>query len=238
MATIAFYAGEGHTIEYTQGSGLGFFSGAFGSSVEVGAFQGATFITDSSGATQGPSVDNIKYLNSHSGVPSTGAPDGTGLKYIPNHRASLNVRFTHADSVKTQNVRMRIFDRENSDYPASGVTTRVAELIHPNNILTVLGSGDEIWWGDAAHDGTDIFAGMTGSPNRDVRLGASSYTVGGTGIIVPLADAPGTSGEHAGTGSGSIYTDTQHDWFLALSASPDSIGSKSKYGLYISLEYL
>jgi hypothetical protein len=237
MATIAFYAGDGHTIEHTQGSGLGFFSGTFGSSVEVGAFQGATFITDSTGSTQGPTVDNIKYLNSHSGI-VTGAPDGTGLKYIPNYRAPLNIRFTHASAVKTQNVRLRVFDRGNADYPASGVSTRIAELIHPNNTLTVQGSGDVIWWGDAAHDGTDVHDGMTGGANQDVRLGASAYTVGGTGIIVPLSDSPATSGEHCGTGSGSVITDTQHDWFLAISASPDSIGSKTSYGLYVSLEYL
>ena len=79
---------------------------------------------------------------------------------------------------------------------------------------------------------------MTGGANQDVRLGASAYTVGGTGIIVPLSDSPATSGEHAGTGSGSVVTDTQHDWFIAISASPDSIGSKTSYGLYVSLEYL
>lgn len=238
MASITFYAGDGHTIEHTQGSGLGFFSGAFGSSVEVGAFQGATFITDSTGTIQGPSIDNIKYINSQSGVPAAGAPDGTGLKYLPNYRASLNIRFTHSASVQTQNVRMRIFDRSNIDYPATGVTTRVAELIHPSNSMTVEGSGDGFWWGDSAHDGTDAFPSMQGGANPDVRLGSAAYTVGGTGIIVPLSDSPGASGEHAHRGSGSTYSDETHDWFLAMSASPDSVGSKTSYGLYVSLEYL
>jgi hypothetical protein len=48
----------------------------------------------------------------------------------------------------------------------------------------------------------------------------------------------GPSGQYAGNGSNSAWTDTQHDWYLVLSASPDSIGSKTLYGLWVSLEYL
>ena len=31
---------------------------------------------------------------------------------------------------------------------------------------------------------------------------------------------------------------TQHDWYLALSAEPETIGSKTQYGLFFTLEYL
>ena len=32
--------------------------------------------------------------------------------------------------------------------------------------------------------------------------------------------------------------DAQHDWYVALSAEPESIGSKQDYALYFTLEYL
>ena len=238
MATIAFYAGESTAIHHMQGSGLGFFGSTFGNSVAVGAFQDTTFITNAAGTTQGAAADNIKYKDSHSGIIAAAAA-GTGLRFIPNNRASLNIRFTHTSGVKTQNVKLRIFDRVNADYPATGVTTRVAELLHPATAMTVQGSGDHVWWGDLASSGQDKFQGVyAGSPNQDVRLGSSSYTVGGTGILVPLANSPGPSGEFARDGSGSVHSSQQHDWYVALSSSPDSIGSKTQYGLYVSLEYL
>jgi hypothetical protein len=38
--------------------------------------------------------------------------------------------------------------------------------------------------------------------------------------------------------SGESCRATRHDWFIAMSASPDSIGSKTDFGLYFTLEYL
>ena len=238
MATLSFFAGEGSTVSNLSGSGLGFYGNSFGDSVAVGAYQATTFITNADGTSQGSAGDNVKYQNDASGIISS-ALNGTGLKFIPNQKASVNVRFTQATVVKTQNARLRIFDRTNADYSASGVTTKVAELIHTSTLLTVEGSGDEFWWGSQLHDGTDSQTGpFQGSPNPDVRLPAASYTVGGSGVIVPLSDSPGASGDLAGNGAGSTKAATQHDWYVAISASPDSIGSKEKYGLYVSLEYL
>ena len=230
MATLGFYAGN-TTINNLAGSGIGFYGSSFGGSVAVGSFQETTFIT------KGASASNVKYLNDGSGVIPT-ALAGTGLKFIPNSSATLNVRFTHATAVKTQNARVRVFDRAAADNPASGVTTRIAELIHTSELLTVQGSGDDFWWGSASHVGTDAQGSFQGSPNPDVRLPAGSYTVGGSGILVPISDSPGASGDYANGGTGSTKTSTQHDWYLAISASPDSIGSKTQYGLYVTLEYL
>jgi len=237
MATLSFFAGEGSNISNLSGSGLGFYGSTFGNSVAVGAYQDTTFITNGDGTSQGPSADNVKYLSDVSGIISS-ALAGTGLKYVPNVNATLNVRFTNDTAVKTQNARLRIFDRVSSDFPASGVTTKVAELIHTSDLLTVEGSGDEYWWGSQLHDGTDAQGSFAGSPNQDERLATNSYTVGGTGIVVPMSDSPGASGNYSNTGTGSTHTSTQHDWYIAISASPDSIGSKDKYGLYVSLEYL
>ena len=38
--------------------------------------------------------------------------------------------------------------------------------------------------------------------------------------------------------NGPQTSDTVHDWFAVISASPDSIGAKTLYGLYVELEYL
>ncbi len=59
-------------------------------------------------------------------------------------------------------------------------------------------------------------------------------TLAGSGSNLTLTSSPGTSGFRP---NGSGTTDARHDWYLALSASPDSIGSKP-FGLYVSLEYL
>jgi hypothetical protein len=111
--------------------------------------------------------------------------------------------------VKVQNVEARIYDRNNINVAASGVTTRIAEIIHPSVVQEAGGSGDAAWIEPA-----------------------------GSGVTVALAQSPGESGQYAGDGVTSTRADTIHDWYMAMSASPDSIGSKTQYGLYVSLEYL
>lgn len=240
MAAINFFADQGATsVASIQGSGLGFFGGSFGQSVELNTWQTATFITNSNGTTQGTAIQNVQYTNAMSGV-CTGAAGGTGLWYIPNKNATLNIRFTDSSSRLVQNAELRIFDRVDINYPASGVRTRVAELIHPSDLLTVPGSGDKRWWGDPTHtvDEPAIFTTYAASPNQSPRINTLSekYTVGGSGIVVPFADSPGPSGFYAGAGNVGVSS-SQHDWYCALSASPLTIGSKAQYSLYFSLEY-
>jgi hypothetical protein len=210
MASLDFYINTGTDFSITSGpSGLGFFGNAgFGASVAVGAWQGRTFVTDGNGTVQGPEAKNIKFLNAGSGILGQ---DGTGigLQAIPNYQATLNIRFTHGSAVKAQNVELRIYDRVNINLGASGVTTKVAELIHPGITQVANGSGDPQW-----------------------------ITPVGSSVVVNLAPSPGMSGFFAGNGSNSTYSDVRHDWYTAISASPDSIGAKTQYGLYCSLEYL
>lgn len=206
MATIKFYAGENTNIQELSGSGLGFYGAAgFGASVPVGEYQGRTFITDGNGTSQGPEADNVKFLNSQSGILGQ-AGTGIHLVCIPNYQATLNIRFTHSSAVKTQNAEVRIYDRSNINNPASGVICKVAEIIHPNQTQNNSGSGDREW-----------------------------LTAAGSSVPVPLVASPGASGFRP---NGVNTTDQRHDWYLAISASPTSIGSKTKFGLYASLEYL
>ena len=193
------------------GSGLAFFGDAgFGSSVEVGKYQGTTYVSDGTGAIKGAQAQNVKYLNTASGILGT-TGSGIGLKAIPNYQATLNIRFTHSAKVKTQNCELRIYDRFNINRAASGVTTKVAEIIHPRVTQFATGSGDNEW-----------------------------ITPYGSGVVVNFANSPGTSGFYAGDGVTAVSTkqSLRHDWYTAISASPDSIGNKTQYGMFFALEYI
>jgi hypothetical protein len=66
--------------------------------------------------------------------------------------------------------------------------------------------------------------------------GIDTWTsVHGSAVILSLADSPATSGTSP---NGADSTDTRHDWYLCLSASPSAIGSKTLFGAFLSLEYL
>ena len=205
MATISFYADE-MLVQNLNGSGLGFFGSSFGQSVEVGEYQDRTYITDGNGLSEGGAIENTKYVHPSSGLNST-----VGLIHLqdlPNRVATLNIRFTHDTDVKLQNSQLRIYDRSNINNPASGVVTKVAQIIHPNPVQTSdqSGSGDATW-----------------------------ATPGGSGAIVTLYGSPGYSGVHA---KSTTHESTIHDYYVVLSASPTTIGAKTLFALYCECEYL
>lgn len=209
MASFTFIAGEGSTIYNLSGSGLGFYgSDGFGASVSVGDYQGRTFITDSTGANQGPEADNCKYLNAASSILGQ-VGTGIALTCVPNDRATLRCSFSHSSAVQIQNCRLYIYDRISLSNPASGLTARAFEVIHPDSTQSNNGSGDTTW-----------------------------TTMAGTGSYLSLCPSPGPSGFYAGNGSNSTWASTQHDHYIGLSVSPDSIGSKTQFGLAISVEFL
>lgn len=208
MAEIRFYAGNNFEINDLAGSGLGFFSSGFGHTVSVGSWQDRTYITNANGTAQGAEANNIKYLNSASGILGQ-AGSGIALTAIPNYQSTLNIRFTHTSAVQVTAATLRIYDRGNINNAASGVTTAVAEIIHPDIVQNNNGSGSEEW----------VF------PQ-------------GSSITLSLAPSPGPSGLFAGNGSNSTYSSNRHDHYICLSASPDSIGSKSMYALFVQAEYL
>jgi len=206
MASISFYAGEDFNIYDVSASGLGFFGGGFGISIPVGTgYNTRTFITNSVGTIEGPEVDNVRYVSSTGAVlGQTGVP--ILLTQIPNYLSTLNVRFTHSTGVRTMNSEFRIFDRSNINNPPSGVTCKIAEIIHPATTQTNVGSGDATW--------------VLGS---------------GSGSKLSLVDSPGTSGLSP---SGISTIDSRHDWYVAITVSPDTIGAHTNFGAYVSCEYL
>jgi len=194
----------------TSSSGMGFFgSGGFGASVAVGTYQDTTFITDGNGVDNGGQANNIKYTDA-----ATGLISGTdyALRDIPNSYAPLNIRVNSDDGdINVRNVNLYIYDRVYPTHQPSGVTTQVAEIVHPTGDLSV---------GNNQGSGSLTWTFLQGAP-------------------LTLKQSPGISGLNAGASEGSsTIADTGHDWFIALSAMPQTIGSKTGYGLYVSLEYL
>jgi hypothetical protein len=214
------------SLETLSGSGLGFFGLSAGSSVQIGAYQDTTYVSNGDGSVTKGTTNNIKYVaDTHpSGMATVTALGGTygtvGLSGIKSFESTLGVRFGHTTAVKTQNVQLRIYDRSNINYPASGVNTKVAEIVNfgggtydsqgdPGVGSNYVGSGDAFWWGEpwpaqyvtknyfTNSLGTKFYNGTSADAvvNGDVRLGqvaSDDETVGGSGLIVPLLDSPGS----------------------------------------------
>lgn len=221
MAEISFATYQSANL---GGSGLGFYGSSFGSSVQIGEYQNRTYITNGAGTINGGNAKNVKYTG-----PSTCLAEDVGsgipLLRLNGSERTLDINFDHNEPVFVQNVQLRIYDRNNADHPASGVNTKVAELVNMNGLSydtwrttpgtantngVSLGSGDLYWWGSpwpAANTsqgfyqnsvGVKFYNGRSGDAavNGDSRLTAlgSDETVGGTGLIVPLLDSPGSGG--------------------------------------------
>jgi len=214
------------SLETLSGSGLGFFGLSAGSSVQIGAFQDTTFVSNGDGSVTKDQSNNIKFVAGTfpSGMCSPNAIGGSygpvGLSGVKSFESTLGIRFGHDTAVKTQNVQLRIYDRTNINYPASGVNTKVAEIVNFNGSAyntqggggtgsSAVGSGDAFWWGEpwpaelvsknywTNSLGTKFYNGLDSSAavNGDVRLGqvaSDDETVGGSGVIVPLLDSPGS----------------------------------------------
>jgi len=202
VANIGFFGDDEHVIDL-GGSGVGFYGASFGSSVEVGTYQTTTFVTNSDGTLQGPQLNNVTWEHPASG--SINGASAVSLLAVPNYLSTLNIRFTNDTAVTTQNAKLYIYDRTSISNPASGVTTKVAEIIHPDTVQNVNGSGSSVW------------ETPTGS----------SY--------LACVSSPGMSGQRP---NGASTSADRHDWFFAISASPDSVGAKELYGLYFEVEYL
>ena len=243
MATITYHANnfgaasnsDGTLIDHNSGSGLGFYGDNFGLSVPVGQEQTTTFVTNSNGTVSGIKVSNTKYM-SDSGVSHNGNTE-IDNESMPNYYAPLNIRFSHDDAVRVQNCKLRIFDRNDIDNPASGVTTKVYEIRHPHPVeADNAGSGALTLRGRATHDWVEF------DPAENQIDMVFTNSPGISGLNTSAGDTlPATAADgylNWNTNEGASHQSVRHDWYVALSASPDSIGSKTDYGLYFTLEYL
>jgi len=215
-----------------QGSGLAFYGSSAGSSVQIGEYQDNTYVANSTGSSFSDQAFNVKYVTGSFPSGQTilsgqhGATDSIGLSGIKTFQSTLGIEFGHTTAVKVQNCQLRIYDRSNINNPASGVNTKVAEIVNHNGFSgatayanqgsvgvtsAAIGSGDAVWWGEpwpaalctqnfyTNSSSVKFYNGLDSETrvNGDSRLAsagiAGSYdTVGGTGVIVPLLDSPGS----------------------------------------------
>lgn len=301
MASISFAT---YSMNDLAGSGVGFYGASFGSSVQIGSYQDKTFITNSAGTSNGGNTHNVKFISAATGYPDS-ITSGIPLSKLNGYHRTLDINFDHTTDVNVQNVQLRLYDGVAIDNPASGVNTKLCELVNFNglsyaswlstpggaNVATDAvgtnphGSGDHLWWGAAwpASQASQYYydnssgvrfrnASTSDSVvNGDSRLGGvagDDATVGGSGLVVPLLNSPG---------SGQRFLSTEYDTALKPkwmqyynTASPDlpNIGTPSttrtfggtgvdkrhtwrvgmsatplslgakQYRLYVSLEYL
>jgi hypothetical protein len=237
MAEIKFYAnikdvsGDGELINHSAGSGIGFYGNGFGISVPIGQQQTTTYVTNSLGTSEGARLNNTAMGNvgtvNTKGTVSVNGATAINLDALPNYLCPLNIRFNHSEPVKVQNCKLRIFDRNNIANHASGVVTYVYEARHPATTTSVLnlnhkGRSSTTWY---EFDPTDVMSDMTftSSPGPSGKNTNSSDTNTALGYNTTL---------------GSLYQSDRHDWYAAISSEPVTIGSKTQYGLYFTLEYL
>jgi hypothetical protein len=237
MAEIKFYAnikdvtGDGELINHSAGSGLGFYGNGFGISVPVGQQQTTTYVTNSLGTAEGARLNNTAMASvgtvNTKGTVSINGVTAINLDAMPNYLCPLNIRFNHNEPVKVQNCKLRIFDRNNIQNHASGVATYVYEARHPATTTDVL------------------------SLNQKGRASTTWFEFDNSGIMadMPFTASPGPSGKNTNSSDtnaalgytsngGALFQSIRHDWYAALSSEPVTIGSKTQYGLYFTLEYL
>lgn len=229
-AEIKFYANvkvddSVAEIAHNNGSGIGFYGSSFGVSVPVNSQQTTTWTTNADGTNQGIQLHNTAWVSSE--TVAIDSASSINLESLPNYLCPLNVRFTNDDPVKVQNCKLRIFDRNNIQNQASGVTTYVYESRHPladqvPSGLAFKGRSENTWY---EFDPVDAMSDMTFTSSPGV-----------SGLNTDSSDTNPEKG-YTST-SGVSLASMRHDWFVALSSEPQSIGSKTNYGLYFSVEYL
>ena len=266
MAEIKFYGLEtGGDIIGVNGSGLGFYGASFGASVPVGQWQSSTSVVNAGGTVQALSVKNVKFLNPTGCLLSVATTNGgTGTLLTANSlEATFAIEFNHTSQVKVQNAQLRIYDRNNSiDYPATGVMTRVAELVNfdgvehpswvsgPTSDITAVGvaSGDAFWWGAPWPSGS-VYAsdgGTTGIPSYLNSVGVrfsnftDYYASGGSGnrdtrINLPFNAYPANQ-TVGGTGLIVPLLDSPGQSGRLLSR-PLGTGIAPKYSQYVNTTY-
>jgi hypothetical protein len=243
MATITFYGNlttatspTGIYIDHSA-SGLGFFGGDFGLSVPVDSYQDNTYITNSDGTVEAQKLMNTKYA-SESGTKHNTENEAENAT-MPNHYAPLNIRFEHDEAVRVKNCQLRIFDRSDITKNASGVTTEVYEIRHPSDSTDANKALNHRGIGAGNHGWTRFL--WDGISDNEVSPLSFTESPGASGLNGNNSDSTDPGGNLDITGAtveGAAHESLRHDWYVALSASPDEIGSKTDFGLYFTVEYL
>jgi len=259
MAEIRFYGNRfdgadevQDLLDHTSGSGLGFFAAAgFGYPVPVDETQGSTFVTDADGNDPGQQLNNCQYPfgedSANSKVKVNGVGTAKNLSALNNNEATLNIRFTHTQAVRASQPKIIVYDRTSINNHAEDVVTYAFEVRKPYTgtaaNLSHRAKTDNTWTVfDPTEGGSPSAMNLTQSPGPS-GLNANTTDFGSTDYTNYIVNAPTDS--PAGLGlSAEDYNDAdagsflRHDWYLALSSSPTTIGEKRNYALYFTVDYI
>jgi hypothetical protein len=208
MATITFRSNEGAVGQIPATSGLGFFGAA--------GFGASVRINEYQDRT---------YLTNGNGT--TEGPEVD------------NVKWTHANSgiigPGASGVSINLLNIPNYQSTLNIRFTHSVSVQTQNGVVQIY---DRV---DAANPQSGVVCQVAEMIHPELQQsvtgsGDSSWiSASGDAVTVPMIDSPGLSGIRPDGGNTS---GTQHDFYLAISASPTSIGSKTNFGLFFSLEYL
>ena len=167
--------------------------------------------------------DNTYVTNSNG---TAQGPQTNNFKYINASSGYLNGATSglHLRQIPNYQSTVQVRFTYDTGVKVQNAKARIYDRTNINNAATgVLCYVADIWHSDTVQN-------MNGS-------GASTWSaLAGSSVVLTFANAsPGVSGL-APSGTNTV-SDT-HDWWMVLSASPNSVGSKTQFGLYVELEYL
>jgi hypothetical protein len=177
-------------------------------------FYGSSF----GNAVQIGSYQDTTYVTNSNGT--TQGPIGDNVKYISANSGNVNsVSGLHLRGIPNYLASLNI--RINSD---TSIQTQNAKLYgYDRSNKNNPPSGLTFQAAELIHPWLAVTP--TGS-------GSTSWTqLSGSGSVLTLSNSPGTNGQIPGAS-------TRHDYYVALSASPSSVGSKTNFGLWFELEYI
>lgn len=144
----------------------------------------------------------------------------------PGYTNSVGVRFTNFTDYQ-----INASTASGNPHPSiSGLTYPGSETVGGSGIIVPLMDSPGP---TGAFIATGIYDGSISPKFAQYISTTSQVNLIGLAAGYDITDAATLSGTYGGTG----YA-TDHTWYVALSARPLSIGSKTAYGLYLSLEYL
>lgn len=206
--SINIYLGEDQLLP--DGSGIGFYGDdGFNSPVLIGEYNGRSFVTNEDGSEEGFECNNIKKIST-SGLIYGQTGSGITLTSLPNTLATFNIRFEYSTQVRTLSGRLYVFDGS-----LSGTTPNIDN--DP--------SGLTAYCAEIRH---------VSEIQDDDGLGDSTWQDIHGSTYLDVVSSPGTSGLRP---NGSLTQDTRHDWYIAMSCTPEEFGDK-QFAMYFETEFI
>lgn len=206
--SISIYVGEDQLLP--SNSGLGFYGNdGFNAPILIGAYNGRTFVTNQDGTIEGFECNNNKKIST-TGVINGQTGSGIQLISLPNNLSSINIRFEYPTEVRTLASKFYIFDGT----VISGVPSIDND---PSGLVCYC----------AEIRKQNVIQEADGLGDTDwISIHGSTF--------LELISSPGTSGLRP---LGASTLDIRHDWFIALSATPNTFGNK-QFSMYFETEFL